>query len=358
MNPSNQIEQIINNPNWRFAQLIPERSMALFTLSSMEDIEKHNFVDHQFIQNSVVEKIEVPFQLLMESSLAKQDWSIDFIWHPAFCGSTLIARALSATKESLSIREPNVLMQLAMFKRDNPSFCINNSYWDSMLSLSIKLLARPFFPDQKIVLKPSNTMNNLISDIIRVRPNAKHLLLYSLEQEFLISNLKKGPDYVVFCDTILNLLSKDSQQAAIKVQQQMPQTGLQKASLAWRLQLEYLTQSFSELNVNHQSQIVSCYFGELIEAQEIRLRDLYDFFKLDFPSKSDELSKLNAILRAHSKGEKGHYNKELKKEEDKTYYSQYKNEIDSTLAWSSQSDFHFDIEKLKQWSLPNNLLGK
>jgi hypothetical protein len=109
------------------------------------------------------------------------------LFHTAFCGSTLLARALQAPPDIVALREPQALLQLATFAEHAPADQV-----DGPLDAVLQLLSRPWSVGGRCVIKPSNLANNLLPDILRMT-GGRAILLYSSLPDFIVSCCKKLP---------------------------------------------------------------------------------------------------------------------------------------------------------------------
>lgn len=105
-----------------------------------------------------------------------------YIFHSAFCGSTLLSRALNEPGQCLSIREPYALTQLSAFKRANPAFV---AQWGAWPKLALYFIARGYFENEVTVIKPSNSANNLIPDLMALNIDTQALMLSTSLPQFM-----------------------------------------------------------------------------------------------------------------------------------------------------------------------------
>lgn len=115
-----------------------------------------------------------------------------WLFHTAFCGSTLLARALHAPPRCVALKEPAPLYALALATLREQSVQ-DRARTDERLSLTLALLGRPWAEDGRVLVKPSNGVNRLLSRILTHCPNARVVLLHSRLDTFLVSCLKKLP---------------------------------------------------------------------------------------------------------------------------------------------------------------------
>jgi hypothetical protein len=111
-----------------------------------------------------------------------------FIFHSAFCCSTLVARALDVEGRVMGLKEPVALQDLAnaALGPGDPARLRPH------LALALALLARPFAPGEAVVIKPTDIVTPLAAEMLAARPEARALLLYSPLPDFLRSVAKKG----------------------------------------------------------------------------------------------------------------------------------------------------------------------
>lgn len=113
---------------------------------------------------------------------------IHFIFHSAYCCSTLAARMFDSADLAMGLKEPVLLNDLVGWRRRgaDPQKLAN------VLDVSLALLSRPFQEAEAVVVKPSNIINSLAPAIIGLRPNARAFQLYAPIEEFLSSIAVKG----------------------------------------------------------------------------------------------------------------------------------------------------------------------
>ncbi len=112
---------------------------------------------------------------------------VHFLFHSAYCCSTMMARAFDIEGVSMGLKEPVILNDMIGWRRRNADRII----WNDVLDRSLDLLSRPFNNDQAIIIKPSNICTPLAIPMLEARPEAKALLLYAPIESFLKSIAKK-----------------------------------------------------------------------------------------------------------------------------------------------------------------------
>ena len=111
------------------------------------------------------------------------------LFHTAFCGSTLLCRALDRAGACLVYKEPLLLHQLSAFRRAPTAETapLTDAPW---LSLALALLSRTYGPDEVALIKPSDSCVNLAGDVMAAHPEARGLVLYMPLEAFLLTMLK------------------------------------------------------------------------------------------------------------------------------------------------------------------------
>lgn len=205
-------------------------------------LAREAFLDER-MAGSVSAFAQAPLSRLLKAPV-KDHPKAAFIFHTAFCCSTLLARALDAPGASLALKEPNILMGLANAYRmaqDNDAL----RKVDAAAGLILNLLARPHEGKERIVIKPTNTANNLAPKI--AASGAPAILLYNDLKGFLVSVLKKGEACKAFIRKQYVIFALDPDGVgAIPERQALGMTDLQIAALVWRQQMELFARLLGE----------------------------------------------------------------------------------------------------------------
>lgn len=88
-----------------------------------------------------------------------------FIFHLSFCGSTLLSRLIDAPGQSLVLKEPNCLVDLATWKSLKRRSGGTTERLGPALQLARHALRRPFQLGEAVTVKPSSWANNLIDEL-------------------------------------------------------------------------------------------------------------------------------------------------------------------------------------------------
>lgn len=113
------------------------------------------------------------------------------LFHTAFCGSTLLARALQAPPMVMSLREPSALLALAMASLRPGAF--PPAQIERAAGVILGLLGRPWAERGRVAIKPTNQVNRILPLLLQVSPQSRVLLLHSSLEQFIVSCLKKLP---------------------------------------------------------------------------------------------------------------------------------------------------------------------
>jgi hypothetical protein len=159
---------------------------------------------------------------------------IHFVFHSAYCCSTLLARAFDLPGTSMGLKEPHLLQDMVgwRFRGGDPRQI------GLVLDGALRLLARPFEPGEAVVVKPSNLVNGLADAMLRLRPGAGALLLHAHLPGFLVSIAKKGMWGRLWVRELFVGLMKEGagQRLGFTPEQLMGQSDLQIAAAGWLAQ--------------------------------------------------------------------------------------------------------------------------
>ena len=111
-----------------------------------------------------------------------------FLFHSAFCGSTLLLSALDRPGVAMGLSEPVLLNDVVGFRRRGAPPAAVARLADS----ATRLLARPFADGERVIVKPSNILNPLAELLLALRGDAPAILLYAPLETFLVSVVRKG----------------------------------------------------------------------------------------------------------------------------------------------------------------------
>lgn len=113
---------------------------------------------------------------------------LHYIFHSAYCCSTLLAKALDVPGVASTLKEPQLLNDLVGWRHQGA----DPAKVTAMLALTLSLLARPFAAGEAVIVKPSNVINALIPAMIGGRAEARAILLYAPLESYLGSIARKG----------------------------------------------------------------------------------------------------------------------------------------------------------------------
>lgn len=116
-----------------------------------------------------------------------------FIFHTAFCGSTLLARALDKPGASLAYKEPFLLHQLAEARRLGvpEAMPAPDGSAPELIRMATALLSRTFAPAEVPIVKVTDSCGNLARELLEAHPGSSGILLHFHLGDFIVAMLKR-----------------------------------------------------------------------------------------------------------------------------------------------------------------------
>ncbi len=158
---------------------------------------------------------------------------VHFIFHSAFCCSTMLARAFDIPGKAMGLKEPAILHDLVGWGHRGGA----PQQVAAVLDDTLTLLARPFGAGESVIIKPSNVVNAMAPAMLAMRPGAHALLLYAPLRDYLNSIARKG---MVGRLWVRDLLVKQLQDRLVDFgfggEDYLRHTDLQAAAIGWLTQ--------------------------------------------------------------------------------------------------------------------------
>jgi len=257
--------------------------------------------------------------------------SKNFIFHTSFCCSTLITKSLDKPGKVLSLREPNIFLNLCNYKRTPPFALVKTLPLETLLEASLKLINKPFIGTEKVLIKPSNIANNLIPDIFKISPKAKGVLLFQNQKNFLISFLKKGEPGRIFARKVFMILSLDDNNRGTEFfKNPYELTDLQIIAMLWVVQM----QNFLSMKKQFPERTLLVNCNHFLSEPEETLTKVSDFLDFDLDKNHFKTVLNENILKKNSKFNTQKYSPEDRFRENKKIEKENAQSIGLIRKWS------------------------
>ncbi|GAB4484382.1 MAG: hypothetical protein OHK0018_16160 [Erythrobacter tepidarius] len=176
------------------------------------------------------ETAEAPLAALA-SAVPAPSAPVTFIFHTAFCRSTLLVRVLEQPGISTGLSEPGIIASLAAA---GPA-------GQGALAPVAALLARPWSAGEVVFIKPTNHANRLAPGLLRAVPQARAVLMSNPLPSFLAAVVRKGMLGRRWGRQLyLELMAYAGMDFGMDAREQFLMTDLQATALAWFLNQRFL----------------------------------------------------------------------------------------------------------------------
>jgi hypothetical protein len=252
---------------------------------------------------------------------------LHFIFHSAYCCSTVLARAVDIEGVSMGLKEPIILNDMVGWRRRGAEPRALAAVLDDVLAL----LARPFSPGEKTVVKPSNVLNGIAPAVLGLRPQAHALLLYAPLPDFLRSIAKKGlwgRRWVR--ELFIGQLRDGMVDLGLGEQHYLDLTDLQVAAAGWLAQHDIFARLIGRFGADRVRTLDS---STLMARPGEAMARLSDLFGLGLDPPAIERVLAGPAFTSHSKSRAG-FSATDRLAEQRDAAETHKDEIDKVAVWA------------------------
>ena len=221
------IAAVVRDPRWFADRYDPGHDAVHFRYLTRADHRAATFLTDSYLPADAPTIVVRRADAL---AAAPPTGPIHYIFHSAYCCSTLLARAFDAPGAAMGLKEPVLFNDLVGWKARGAAAGDLAAVLDGALTL----LARPFGAGEAVVVKPSNVANGLAAAMLTVRPRSRALLLHAPLATYLGSIARKGMTGRLWArDLLVKQIADGTQWPGMTASEFIGQTDLQAAAIGW-----------------------------------------------------------------------------------------------------------------------------
>jgi len=276
------VKDLVGDPNYLAYGFDFNTENVVFLPIGGDEIRQASCLKKDFIDPGR-QFVEVPLTELVELADSPNQALIDnpprFIFHTAFCASTFLSRCLDVEGTSVSLREPQILLDAANAKRSQWQSKTTDLNYRDFPKLALTLLQKHATASEKLIIKPINSVNNIVPELLITTGPTKALMLYTDARNFVLSTLKKGEGGKQTVRSMFDLLRSDFPHLSnLQLTHTIHMTDMRIAMTFWRLQIEQAESAIRQFSP--RGEVASLYGEELIDHPLDVLRAANDFLEL------------------------------------------------------------------------------
>lgn len=333
-------EQLASEADWFPFRLDAATGSISFVKKSRDTLSCAPFLDERLLtgdESFASAPVSAIRELMSSASVPRTA----YIFHTAFCASTLLASVLDVNGRALALKEPGILMDTANVRRNLDGSSASQQRFREIAHLVMQLLARRFSDSEIILIKPTNAANNLLQPALPGEANV--LLLYSDLKSFLVSVIKKGEACRSFIRQLFNIFLYDREDIqGWSERDRLRLTDLQVAALVWSIQIDHFERI---ANTAGDKMLATLHVDDFLDKPENALQRAQELLGLQLADKVEEIAASPRFHR-HSKFLDQDYDSSARESERREIEKQYSEEIALSLAWA---------EKLRNGRIPERL---
>lgn len=334
------MQDIVNSPEYLAYKFNFESENVEFLPINADEIRKVSALKHEYIDPGR-KLIPVPLGQLSSMAQTKGD-SIQaspprFIFHTAFCASTFLSRCLDVKGVSTALREPQILLDAANAKRLQWRARTTHMDYRGLIKLALVLLQKHTRPFESLVIKPINSVNNIIDELMQITGDSRALMLYTDARNFMLSTLRKGEGGKHVVRAMFDLLRCDFPHLAnLSLSAMIHMTDWNIILTLWRLQIEQAEHALKQHAPRNL--MASLYGEELIHEPKAAISEANQFLQLGL-----SVQQIAAIVESDE-------SKQDAKVSGQRFSVQKREETYRSL----ESFYGAELEQVYRWMLNNN----
>lgn len=260
-----------------------------------------------------------------------------FIFHTAFCSSTYLSRCLDVDGMTVSLREPQILLDAANAKRLQWRSNTTGLGYSDLIRLALLLLQKHAEPSEKLIIKPINSVNNIVAELAGFVSPGKSLMMYTGARNFLLSTLKKGEEAKHTVRAMFDLIRCDFPNLAnLRLTDAIHMTDMKLIMTLWRLHVEQASQALQQYVA--AGQMASLYGEHLIDDPLPALQAANEFLELGIPEGKIENIAAGEGRFRDAKNAGQSFSAEQRKEAYRKVEAFYGADIDNGLNWMARNN--------------------
>ncbi len=221
---------VARDPLWLADRYDPGHDAVHFRYTPRDDHRAATFLTDEYLPTDAPRRVVRRADALAAGPVAGP---VHYLFHSAFCCSTLLARAFDAPGAAMGLKEPVLLNDLVGWKGRGGT----HAEIAAVLDDGLTLLARPFGPGEAVVIKPSNVINGFASAMLTVRPASRALLLHAPLRTYLGSIARKGMWGRLWArDLLVKQIRDGTAWPGMTAEEFIGQTDLQAGAIGWLAQ--------------------------------------------------------------------------------------------------------------------------
>ena len=286
------------------------------------------------------EVIRMPLAQLLER-FEEQSFpapKVNYIFHMAHGGSTLLSRAIDFRGTNIVYREPAALRQLGVSAAqeqfgDNPP-----DIWKRVFDLSTTLLAKSYQNNQRVIIKANVPVNFMIPHLMKVNPNTRAIILYAGLEDYLLSILKTDGHRTWMrnvvgevgntIDTVLGL-AKGAREGL---------SDAEAAASLWMVQIHLFAKALTQF-----PNIKSLDSEIFYRLPKLTLDKLCQFYRIKAKDKKLDAIVNSELFTRYSKAPEQHYDNAMRLEKKKELRTQISDEVQSANEWVRSRTEHCEL---------------
>lgn len=315
---------LVRDPLWHAHRYDAAQDAFQFRHVPREAHRKATFLTDEYL-GEAAQIVAVPRPQALAAGAARA--SLHFIFHSAFCASTMLVRALDVPGLAMGLSEPMLCNDMMGWRWRGA----DRRQVAAVLDASLALLQRPFEPGEAVVVKPSNIFNPLIQAVMALRPESRALLLYAPLPVFLASVARKGLWCRLWARELLEgQLREGGVDMGFGPADFFRQSDLQVAAIGWLVQHRQFGRIAQALGPERVATLDS---EALTAAKPDHLRALARHFGLGLTDALEQAMLANPALTNHSKFGQAFSAEDRAAEQDFARRA-YGDEIDKVHGWA------------------------
>lgn len=315
---------IAADPFWWPHRFDPAKRHVHFIPASREDHRSAVFLTDEELKGS-----SNPTAVgLGEAVAAATTAPVHFIFHSAYCCSTLLARAFDLPGVSMGLKEPQILNDLSGWRMRGAQ----PQELAQVMTGVLAVLSRSFAAGEAVVIKPSNLVNGLAGLMLHVRPDAKAIFLHAPLPDFLGSIARKGMWGRLW---VRDLMAKQMSEGLINLgfqgEDYLRLTDLQAAAVGWLAQHALFLQIATKFG---DDRIRTLNSRDLMASPEPAMKSLLQHFSLKLEQAALSALVSGPVFSRHSKNNES-FGAAAREADRETGEALHAEEIEKVSTWAA-----------------------